>query len=66
MLLNDLVEIPHLKEVKKVKSIQMFKTNVSKLSAGDRAGLCVPGLDANKLERGLAAAPNTVPTFNVR
>ena len=31
---------------------------------GDRVGLCVTQLDPALMERGLAAAPGTVPTFN--
>ncbi|GMH38911.1 hypothetical protein BSKO_06809 [Bryopsis sp. KO-2023] len=60
---NDMIEIPHLKEKRKIKSMQTFKRNVDRLTAGDRAGICVPGLDASKIERGLAAVPQTVPTF---
>lgn len=63
---NDALELPELKESRKVKSMQMFKKNVKEVSAGDRAGICVTGLDASKIERGLACTPQTVPTFNVR
>lgn len=38
--------------------------SVSKASAGDRVGICVAQLDPKAIERGLAAAPGTVPTFN--
>ena len=31
---------------------------------GDRAGLCVVGLDAKALERGMAATPNSVPEIS--
>ena len=32
---------------------------------GDRVGVCVAGLDAECMERGLACAPGSVPTFRV-
>ncbi|CAD7700999.1 unnamed protein product [Ostreobium quekettii] len=60
---NNVLEIPHLKEKRKVKSMQMFKQNALKIQGGDRAGVCVTNLDPAKIERGLAAAPGTVPTF---
>ncbi|ESN95480.1 hypothetical protein HELRODRAFT_102529 [Helobdella robusta] len=37
---NDTVEISSLKITKKVKSIQMFKSNVNKAIQGDRIGIC--------------------------
>jgi hypothetical protein len=46
-----------------VKSAQVFKRPVQSIVAGDRAGICVTQLDAGLLERGLAAAPGSVPTF---
>ncbi|KAF6264343.1 SelEFf [Scenedesmus sp. NREL 46B-D3] len=57
------VELPALKVSKQVKSMQMFKRPVTSLTRGDRAALCVTQLNAKLLERGLAAAPGTVPTF---
>ena len=60
---GDFVEIPHLKEEKKVKSIQIFRESTDKCSRGDRVGMCVSGLDPEDLERFLVATPNTVPTF---
>lgn len=60
---NDTVELPALKLTKQVKSIQMFKRPVTSVTRGDRAALCVTQLNAKLLERGLAAAPGTVPTF---
>jgi selenocysteine-specific elongation factor len=41
----------------------MFKKPVLKASAGDRVGICVTQLDAKVVERGILAAPGTVPCF---
>ncbi|KAG2492709.1 hypothetical protein HYH03_009122 [Edaphochlamys debaryana] len=60
---NDVIELPALKITRPVKSMQVFKTPVPSASAGDRVGLCVTQLEAGLLERGLAAAPGSVPTF---
>ena len=60
--LNDMVEISALKEVRKVKSIQMFKKPVNKAKQGDRIGLCVTQFEASQLERGLVATPGYLPT----
>jgi selenocysteine-specific elongation factor len=57
--LNDVVELPDLRQEKKVKSMQMFKKAVSRIREGDRAGICVAGLDASLVERGLACTPGT-------
>lgn len=43
--------------------MQMFHRSVTQVSKGDRAGICVTQLDSKLIERGLAAAPGTVPTF---
>jgi len=61
---GDFVEIPHLKEEKKVKSMQIFRESTDKCSRGDRVGMCVAGLDPEGLERFLVATPKTVPTFD--
>ena len=42
----------------------MFKRPVQAVQAGERAGICVTKLDPGLLERGLAAAPGSVPTYN--
>ena len=34
------------------------------LGQGDRVGVCLAGLDAGCMERGLACAPGSVPTFS--
>jgi len=61
---GDTIEIPHLKLEKKIKSMQMFKKPVDSCARGDRLGICIAGLDADALERGLVCEPGTVPTFN--
>ncbi|GIL85135.1 hypothetical protein Vretifemale_13547, partial [Volvox reticuliferus] len=60
---NEVLELPALKETRSVKSIQMFKAPVQRAVQGDRVGICVTQLDAGLLERGLACTPGTVPTF---
>nr|BCL66109.1 eukaryotic elongation factor [Volvox africanus] len=60
---NEVLELPALKETRSVKSIQMFKAPVQRAVQGDRVGICVTQLDAGLLERGLACAPGSVPTF---
>ena len=54
---NDTLEFPTLGLERKVKSMQMFKRKTTKISQGDRAGICVSSLDSNLLERGVAATP---------
>eukprot|EP00898_Chlorokybus_atmophyticus_P005046 jgi/Chlat1/5542/Chrsp369S00410 len=61
---NQTIELPMLKLQRKVKSMQMFRRPVSNASKGDRVGVCVTQLDSKLLERGLAAAPGTVPTIS--
>lgn len=56
--LNDSFEIPTLKTIKKVKSMQMFKKPISGAIQGDRIGICVTQLDAKQIERGIICAPN--------
>ncbi len=41
--------------------LQMFRKPVRSAKQGDRLGLCVTNLDAAKIERGIAAAPGSVP-----
>jgi selenocysteine-specific elongation factor len=59
---NDTIEIPSLRQERKIKSMQMFRKPVSLLAEGDRAGICVAGLDASLVERGIAATPGSVPS----
>ena len=60
---NDTVEIPSMKVMKKVKSMQMFRQPVNSASQGDRVGICVTQFDPKLLERGLVCSPSTVPTI---
>jgi len=60
---NQTIEIPSLKEERRVKSIQMFRKPVQNARQGDRIGLCVTQLDPKQLERGIACAPHTVGSF---
>jgi hypothetical protein len=60
---NDTIELPALKQSRPVKGIHMFHQPVAAVQRGDRAGLCVTQLNPKLLERGLAAAPGSVPTF---
>ncbi|KPU76036.1 uncharacterized protein Dana_GF12096, isoform C [Drosophila ananassae] len=54
---NDTVELPALREQRKVKSMQMFRQNVTSASMGDRIGLCVTQFNATLMERGVIAEP---------
>ncbi|KAH8271555.1 hypothetical protein KR018_006816 [Drosophila ironensis] len=54
---NDTVELPALKEQRKVKSMQMFRQSVSSACMGDRIGLCVTQFNAKLMERGVIAQP---------
>ena len=49
-----------MKVDKKIKSMQMFHKPVQQIKQGDRAGMCLPQLDASKIERGIAAKPRSV------
>jgi selenocysteine-specific elongation factor len=57
---NSMIEFPTLGLERKVKSMQMFRRKVQKISQGDRAGICVSNFDSKLLERGVAAAPGAV------
>lgn len=54
------IEIPTIREKRKVKSMQMFRKTVQEARQGDRVGICVPNFNADTLERGILAAPGTV------
>ena len=58
------IEIASMKEVRKVKSVQMFKRPVQRASQGDRIGMCVTQFDAKLLERGISCAPGYVTTIH--
>ncbi|XP_057562260.1 selenocysteine-specific elongation factor isoform X1 [Hippopotamus amphibius kiboko] len=62
--LGDSVEIPALKVVRKVKSMQMFHTPVASATQGDRLGICVTQFDPKLLERGLVCAPESLHTLH--
>ena len=61
--INDMIEFPDLQLERKIKSMQMFKRQVSSVQQGDRAGICVSHLDASQLERGIAASVGAVPLW---
>ena len=63
--IGDVIELPALKQDKKIKSMQMFRKPVSRVKQGDRVGICLPQLDADKIERGIAAKPRSVKTFDL-
>ena len=48
---------------RQVRSMQMFRRPVQQCAAGDRVGVCVTQLDPTLVERGVACAPGSVPTF---
>ncbi|CAL4196420.1 unnamed protein product [Meganyctiphanes norvegica] len=58
--INDNIEIPTLKVIKKVKSMQMFKKPVEKAVQGDRLGICVTQFDPKQLERGIVGSPEYI------
>ncbi|GMH48986.1 hypothetical protein TL16_g00415, partial [Triparma laevis f. inornata] len=60
---NDLIELPSLGKVVKVKGIQSFQTSVEFIKKGDRAGICVAGLDAKNLERTVAVTPKSLKSL---
>ena len=59
-----MLEFPELQLQRKVKSMQMFHKTVKYVQQGDRVGMCVTNLDPNLIERGIAAAPNSVPLLS--
>ncbi|MEW5314412.1 MAG: hypothetical protein WDW38_005913 [Sanguina aurantia] len=62
---NQSVELPALRLSRAVRSMQMFRRPTQRAAAGDRVGICLTQLDAALVERGLLAAPGTVPTFSM-
>ncbi|XP_055917641.1 selenocysteine-specific elongation factor [Eupeodes corollae] len=54
---NDTIELPSIKEQRKVKSIQMFKNPVQNAGQGDRIGLCVTQFNSSLMERGVISKP---------
>lgn len=65
---NDTVEISSTNcrsEMRKVKSIQMFRQPMMAAEKGDRAGLCITQFDADTMERGLIATPAFVKNVSM-
>ncbi|GLE06490.1 hypothetical protein PINS_up015737 [Pythium insidiosum] len=58
---GDEVELPGLQLTRKVKSMQMFRRNVTSAAQGDRVALKVHGLDASLVERTMVVTPQSVP-----
>jgi len=52
-------------EVKKVKSIQMFRKPVTSAKKGDWVGICVTNLDSKLIERAVVTFPGMMPNFDV-
>jgi len=62
---NDTVLLPVQGVTKKVKGLQMFRKPVQKAVQGDRVAVCIPGLEAQNLERGIVVdSKAVVPTFD--
>lgn len=55
--IGDDVEIPSIKEIKKVKTIQMFRQPMNCAQQGDRIGMSITQFDSKLLERGLIGTP---------
>jgi selenocysteine-specific elongation factor len=55
------LELSSQRILKKVKSMQVFHKGVPKISQGDRAGICLTGVDAKLIERGFASTPGSLP-----
>ncbi|KRT81315.1 50S ribosome-binding GTPase, partial [Oryctes borbonicus] len=54
---NDIIDIPTIAIERKIKSIQIFKQPIARISQGDRAGICVTQFDSKQFERGLICSP---------
>lgn len=63
LAINDILEIPSLKVIKKIKSVQMFRKPVSAAMQGDRVGVCVTQFDPKLLERGVVCTPGSLRTL---
>ncbi|XP_037826139.1 selenocysteine-specific elongation factor [Lucilia sericata] len=50
---NDNIELPLIKEQRKIKSMQMFRQPVQNAQMGDRVGVCVTQFNAKLMERGV-------------
>ena len=60
---NETIELPTLGKSYKVKGIQSFSSNVLSIKVGDRAGICVTGLDSSNLERTVAVTPKSLKSI---
>eukprot|EP01135_Chromosphaera_perkinsii_P005157 Nk52_evm5s319 gene=Nk52_evmTU5s319 len=60
---NDLVEIPQLREQRKIKSMQVFRKPVTECRCGDRVGVCVTQVDAKMIERGYLCSVGSMPVM---
>lgn len=54
---NDDLEIPKLKIIRKVKSMQMFRKSIKNALQGDRIGICLTQFNESQMERGILASP---------
>ena len=45
--------------------MQMFRKPVQSVKQGDRVGICLPQLDVEKIERGIAAKPSSIKLSNL-
>jgi selenocysteine-specific elongation factor len=61
---NTTLELPYIQQQRKVKSMQMFRKPVKEALQGDRVGICVTNLDSTNIERGIAAAPDSIPLLS--
>jgi len=57
---GDTLQLPAIGFSGKLKSAQVFHKAVSVVKQGDRAGICLPGVPAEAVERGLLCAPGAV------
>ena len=62
---GDEIELPEIGEIKKIKSIQMFRKNIDKVMKGDRCGQLIPNLDPTKIERSIICKPNSLKPSNL-
>lgn len=64
---NDDIEISttNIRQIKKVKSIQMFRRSMQEAKQGDRIGLCITQFDSDQLERGYISKPAYLNTIQV-
>ncbi len=56
---GDTVELPALRQERKIKSMQMFRRPIETVFQGDRAGICVTNLESATVERGILCAPGS-------